>query len=401
MKRSVLIASYVIIILIGVVLTFIYYLESDRAELEQEDLIERKKDPGIIIEEGGSTGVSGEPNVKNVTATVEFGNDDPLYLNYLNLPNPFDGVYKDILVESVVLARPKSYFEVNTNLYDSFREDISSKHLSLFLNDSHFTTGGGTKVNYESRINFSEVFYLNKFSDDDYNDGENITGFNISSGSKILDYIIDFEEDFEIDEFHESFIIIFGREYFVIDKGDIDNNKIFLENPYSFRIWEGENISGKYPGINLTNFSIEFFGEESIKLKVNNETTMLLGSNSYHEFENLYVYIDEVLFSTNLGVGASLVISPKELIIHDNYIEYEEKAVKEIEFIFVEDGTEYDYLIMTWTTDDELFLTPDRNVFIPFFENLEFAMTDIYRNPSNDKYSNVSLNVFSHKITQI
>ena len=289
-------------------------------------------------------------------------------------------------VESSIFSNSDRHLNLNENLKDVFGRYVDEDSFDIF-----FESGGD--FDYRQKIEVGNGFMLEDFEDEDDED-EKVFGFMLDSGDVIFNYSIDFSKGILWEDFSGSEIFMFGRDYYVFD-GSSDRIG-FLEFPGFFDLYYDEDVVLEHPMIGLVNFSLDFLNKEKVILNVDGERVRSLNVGEFYVGEGFYIFVEDILYSGKGEGRVELVISPRRIIVEDGYIKPESEIIEDIEFfISPEDEDLIEEIKFSWVLDDEFFLGKDVELSVPFFDNLNFSISDVKSEDSGKSYVDVYLSVES------
>lgn len=301
-------------------------------------------------------------------------------------------LYLESQEETILLAKENRELNLNEKLIDVFREYVEEEHLPIFLKNNIDTLDEHTQ-----EIRLSENFEIKEFSDNKYNDGEKTDGFHLSNNDLILDYEIDFGGKLSWNELVDKDVFILGRHYKVIF-ADYNSKKIsLLEFPYSFILKEGEILEFE-TSKGKNNLSIYFLAEEYVALNIDGEKTKKLYKKDSYGNENMEIAIENIIPSNKYRKGkVDIIISPRKLVFQEGTFQHDSKNIEEIEISFVSVSKDVlEKIKISWELEEEFFLTSKTTLTMPFFETINFTMSERIIDEQENNYWEVFLNTKSY-----
>jgi len=315
--------------------------------------------------------------------------------------------------KSVLLAKSSDNLNLGDRWTDVFTGTIDDTDMPTLLADGTYIADDGDTFDYEQSITIGNPNFTH-FRDSDYeeevglNERTPILGFKISSSTFIMNYTLDFISDAETDidsgdaeDIEGSMLPLFGREYYVsnLDNGSTGQNAFFgkltlLDAAETATIKEGETIT-----VMGHEISLAFIDADEVAFMIDGERVPSSGklttSTSPRDIGN-----DEYLGVTDISKAYETVTGSATFSIGRGKLEITSStSATEIELNdvaidgvrgFVHMGTassgveKIDKIVIEWVSDDELFLTPGKELVMPGFEAIKFTMGNFVR-PAEEK----------------
>lgn len=382
MGAKLLIGVVVVLIIIWVTAIFFLWGGDDVALNENESVGNNESESaGNVVEEVGL-----DDEDVSVDVSVSAGGVGAVLVYNISIGSS---------LEEIKLAKENKFLNVGEMLVD-----VSGRRIHDDVFPDYLGKVSGKRLEYSSEIKLSGDLTLEKFSNNDYADGNKTTGFVLLPDDLILDYEISFSDEILWEDFVREDIRIFGVPYKVV-ASDYDTERIDLfEFPYSFSLMDDDvvNIESYYYD---ANFSIYFADVDDVILMIDGERTERLSAGDIYRGDNFSVFVDDFWYSsTNKKNLVNLVISPREISLVDGIIMNEFGEVEGIE-VFIEDDEYLEKIMFSWYIEDDTFFTPDENyssLTIPFFDSLTLSMDDYKRDPDRKKYWNIDMEATSYEV---
>lgn len=291
----------------------------------------------------------------------------------------------------VVLEKGSTKVNVGDAVSTVFGTTVNDDDLEVLLADGTYRNGENIEFDYEQKITLGS-WSFDQFSDSEYNDREPSLGVRIADGTHVLNYTLEFTTDAESDvsggdlvDFETTTLTLLGKEYYI---SDFDNSTLditLLDTANSGVVNEGETTEVMV-GDTKYEVSAQIFSSTQVVFTVNGERTnslnqgqtQKLADGTYLGIKNIYYVsketgISQVEFS--LGSG-------KLELLNGESIEVNDVVVDEV-MSYVTRGTsssgkeKIDKIILSWTADEDVFVTEDSNAIMPGFESLKLSMLEV------------------------
>lgn len=297
--------------------------------------------------------------------------------------------------ESVVLSKSSNKLNVGESLAGVYPyvNDIS---LPVFLADDYVEDAYGERYSYEQKIGFTENMKLENFSDLDYDNGNPTIGMKIDRGEKILNYTLAFTQRPDPQVIIGSVITILGKDYVIINFDRNTSKAYLMESAYTFVIEEGEqaviDYNTEFFRGNL-NVSLDYISATEVRLIVNGKATSSLKQGETARLEEgMYVYIKESMYSAkDSGISkVELSISPRMIRLENGRdLLINEEEINGILVNMIIDSLGLSRIFLTWTSEDEQFLTPENSLELPGLKDFYFTLSEM-KYASGENYTDVN-----------
>jgi hypothetical protein len=290
--------------------------------------------------------------------------------------------------ESVKLERSSDKFNLGDNAKNVFVTAITKNNLPTILADGKYRDDSNDEFSYTQKIDLGNNLILTHFRDTDYSTTPTV-GIRIPSGTHVLNYTLDFTKDptFTAAKLETTTLPLLGKEYFVLDVGN--NELTLLDSAASTIVAEGETATLRV-GSKTYTVTAEVFGSENVKLIINNEATRLLRAGETSRLsDGSYVGVKELVIQNyqggkklaeiSIGAGKLVLTDGQEVRLNDDSITGLTATVRNQSGVL-------DRIVLSWSTDDEVFITPEKEAIMPGFGNIKVVMTGFnYPNPEEVK----------------
>jgi hypothetical protein len=300
--------------------------------------------------------------------------------------------------DSVKLARTSDLVNLGNDVNVVFSKSVTKDDLKTLLADGTYLNDANSEYKYEQKINLGSL-NMSFFADSDYKNKEPTVGFKLADGVRVMNYTLDFTTNAEtavatagdLTDLETTDLMILGKDYYILDakngtSGDYLGTFTLLDSANSVVVTEGESQTVTVGGKSYT-ISVAYIADGKVKLDVNGEMTNVLTSTSTTTFklkDGTYVGIKEILYNSKES-GVSKVEmsigSGKLEISSGNDVELNDDSVSGLKgYIFrgsLSSGKQtMDKIVLTWDTDDTMFVSPTSDLVMPGFNAVKLSMGD-------------------------
>ena len=259
-----------------------------------------------------------------------------------------------------------NYGEQLAGVYSS----LDKEEMETFLADGTYDDGDIDK-DYEQKITLGTTT-LDYFDDNDYNDGTPTLGFHFQNDAMVFSYEIEFDDSITMADMAETDMPLMGRLYYVLEAST--GSITLLDTAEKITATYGTTVT-----VNGHEVSIAFMDDTDVVFTIDGEDTKELAVNEYDELDDgSYIVltsnrydvkeagISKVVFS--LGAGKIDLVDGTEAELNDDDIDG-------LDVTITENGTAgfLDSITLTWTAEDDLFLTESSALSLPVFETIKLA----------------------------
>ena len=229
------------------------------------------------------------------------------------------------------------------------------------------------------------------FEDNDYKEDEPTLGFKIQNNQPILTYTLEFTDEPMWEDLVTTDLPLMGSNYYVLDV--IENDQlVLLDSAVTTDLFEGESTTVNV-GDKSYEVSINFIGDNKVKLLINGEVTNSLSESDTQRIEGgAYIGIKEINVQDYSGgvknVEFSIGLGKLELNDGQN-IELNGDDIAELKSTFTSSDGKLSKIEITWTAEDDLFVAKDSEVVMPRFEAVKLSYTGM-TNDINEKITVMS-----------
>ena len=306
--------------------------------------------------------------------------------------------------DSVKIAKASDNLNLG-NTFGVFSGTVDEDELSTLLADGTYVADDNDEYDFEQKITLGTPT-LTHFRDTDYSDTPTV-GFKIGSNTMLVNYTLDFLQDAEsdivsldMDDIEGSDMVIMGKTYYVSDlkngtSATYLGKLTLLDSANIATVNEGETITVTSGG-NSYEISIDYLDNDEVRFMVNGESAPASGKlqagESFRLNGGAYIGVRDISrleiagetgsATFSIGSGKLEITSASDIKLNDKSI----TGVKGYVYRGTNSGAaeKVDKIVITWTTDEEVFLTPSSELLMPGFEALKFTMNELVR-PEEEK----------------
>lgn len=284
---------------------------------------------------------------------------------------------KESLPGDVEIGEDSYKFEKTSNKLNlgeylaDFDSVIDEDNLPVLLKDGEFTDSDNDDFDYEQKIIIDSSVGPNYPTSSG-------TAFKVSANADVLQYVIEFSDEPDMDKLEESDLWIMGKKYHILDV--TDDEIVLLDSSEGFVVGEDSPISALGKEV-----FIEYVGQNTTKLSVDGEITDILEvGETYKLNDDYYVGIEDILYSSkengiskvefSIGNGKIAIPETEREIKVNNEVSYELLGS------YANVSGKLENITITWKADSSTLYVKEGNVeTMPVFENLNlFYDKNIY-----------------------
>ena len=292
--------------------------------------------------------------------------------------------------ESYKIEKTNTKFHIGDTVGDVIGiKTIDDDELGEMLASGQYRDADNDEFDYDQNVVLNNTLQLTLFTDNDYKRDTPTVGIKIPSGQEILTYTLDMSDEptFSDAKMKSSDLPLMGKTYYVLDTDNSSNAKLtLLDSAETTILAEGETktVDGK-------KVSIEYIGSApEVKLSVDGELTNSLGEGQTYKLnDGSYVGVKDIMYDAKDN-GISRVefsIGNGKLVVEDGKtVKMNDKNVDGLTGkIDIASGKMTD-LKLTWSADDDLFVTKDSSPEMPGFKTFKLSYTG-YNAPATETFS--------------
>jgi hypothetical protein len=283
--------------------------------------------------------------------------------------------------DSYQFEKSSTKFHLGDN-FTTIRTTVNDEQLTTLLADGEYTDDDNDEFDYTQKITMGEGD-LTLFESSEYEDDVPTVGIHFNNDEFVLNYTLTFSDNPEFADLATTDLPLMGKEYYVLNNGTSYSTPVLtlLDSAADTVLTEGESTTLNVEGTSY-DVSISFISETEVKLNVNGETTNSLSeSETYKLDDGSYVGIKDILYSSK-DSGVSKVefsIGSGKLVLTDGAeVELNEETITGLTATIENSSSKLSSIVLTWSADDDLFVTEDSVVTMPGFEavSLSYAGMD-------------------------
>jgi len=295
--------------------------------------------------------------------------------------------------EFVSLEKTNTKVNIGDTVSSVFGLTVNDDDLPTLLGDGTYDNDENTQYDYTQKITLGS-WELDHFADENNGDLPSL-GMNLSGGTFVMNYTLDFTTSVESDveggdlvDLETTMINLFGKEYYISNVDNGTNVKMeLLDTANSEMISEGETKTLNIGG-NTYEVAISTLTTTQVRLIVNEELTNELSEgSSYHLGNDVYLGIKDIFQRDVSGVVGSVefsIGSGKLEIENGQSIELNDEGVTEV-VGYVHMGSEtggkakLNKIVLSWTTEDNEYITTGSELVMPGFESIKLSFGDLVK----------------------
>jgi len=274
------------------------------------------------------------------------------------------------------LEKSSTKFHLGDTVSTVVSVNLDDDELPTLLAEGTYVDDDNADFDFEQKVTLASATQLVMFSNDDYKVDSPTLGFEITDGSSILNYTLDFRETPFWSDLVTTDLTLMGKSYYVLST-TANNSITLLDSANTVLLSEGETqtVGGK-------TVSIEFIGSApEVKLNIDGYITNNLAEGETEKLpDGSYVGIKDISYNAK-DTGISQVEfslgSGKLVLAHGSEVELNEEDVDNLN-VFITNAstaTMLDKITIEWKADDDLFIAPDAEITMPGFEALKMSFT--------------------------
>jgi hypothetical protein len=303
----------------------------------------------------------------------------------------------------VKLEKGSNYFNLGEDTND-FYPTIDEDELSVLLAKGEYLTDDNEDYEYEQEVRIGDLD-LTHFQDTDFNNDEPIIGFDIASGTFILNYTIDFTPDnVECDDSTASGddflscettnLPLMGKSYFVSDIDTTSNGwRIkLLDSAAEGTVREGEtttvvvdgtsfDVTATWMDADEVRFQVSSGGTVETTNKLMAGQTQKVAGGTAHlgvkDVSRLEVAGETGVAEFSIGKGELTIENGVEVELNSDPVsDITEGAHEVVAYITNSSATDLDKITFTWNVEDDAWIAPGVDLVYPVFETFTLSMNE-------------------------
>jgi len=303
--------------------------------------------------------------------------------------------------DSVLIQRSTDNLNLREGLQDVLVGNVDNEDLPTLLADGTYIADDNDEFSFEQKIALGNIS-IGHWRDSDYESLVGLSsrtptiGFKIPSNTYVLNYTLDFLEDVSSDidtnnrmeDIEGSDLVLMGKTYYVSEfhnDSSSDATKfhkaILLDSATVGNVKEGETatISGK-------SVSIDWIDADEVVFMIDGERAPASGKlqagQSYKLNDGSYIGVRDIAklaVSGELGTASFSIGTGKVEINHGEDIKLNDDSITGVKGYLHKSSNKLDKIVIEWKTDDESFISPQRELAMPGFGAVKFSMNEFVR----------------------
>ena len=291
--------------------------------------------------------------------------------------------------DMIKLAKSTNLFNLGEYMSD-FYSTLDSEQLSKVLASGTYTNDDNNEYDFEQNIKLGTALQLKHFVDSDFNDDKPIIGFDLASGSHILNYSLDFTPDGAeygtgLASLETTDLTMLGMSYYIVQASNVAGQGIkltLLDNANTATVSDGEEKTITV-GSNSYNVKLSFVDSANTILEVNGVKTNKLAQGDVFKIgTDTYVAVKNILYNSkesgisqvefSIGSGKIVMENGKE-------VEFNSKPISDttdqvLTTYITNDSTSITKIVMSWDLDKDTWIAPGTDLTLPGFDTIKISM---------------------------
>ncbi|MCS7134487.1 MAG: hypothetical protein NZ889_01360 [Candidatus Pacearchaeota archaeon] len=313
----------------------------------------------------------------NTIIVVGDEHDDALALTEIARYLQISGV-TTVTGESYLFEKRKDKLNLGEDL-NQIRSTLTEEQLPTILAEEKYYDTNNEEFEYKQKITTSDEIKLTHFQDYDYKNNKPTLGFELESGTFVLDYTLEFSgtgPSFDGSTLEGTSIVLMGKEYY-ISKVD-DTGITLLETTTKATVEEDAtvNVGGK-------NIKIAYFSEggKKVALVVDGvETTPIAEGKTYRLKDGTVIGVRTIIYDTRQGYKSKVVVTVgtgKIFLPKEGEVKINDKTVDGLNSYISSTDDNLQSITLEWTIDETSFLGPGDEIVMPGLKALKLMMTEM------------------------
>lgn len=293
------------------------------------------------------------------------------------------------------LEKSTNMFNLDEDLNDIY-STLDEEELSTVLASGEYMNDANDEFEYDQEI-YLYGLALGWQQDNDFNDEKPFIGFDLATGTAIMNYTLDFTPDaadcgdFGLstttdDDCETTDLPMLGRTYYVVKTETTSNGvKItLLDSANSASVTEGETLSMSVNGDSY-DVSIFFIDSDEVILDVGETRTNKLSEGDIFKVgTDLYLGVKNILYNekesgiskveVSLGSGKIVLENGQELEMNNEDISDLTDPEEIVTVYITNTTTEIDKIVLNWKVNDDMWMTTGTDLLLPGFETIKLSM---------------------------
>jgi len=277
--------------------------------------------------------------------------------------------------DSFKLERTSTFFHLGDNITAVYTSDIDDDELPELLAEGSYTDDDNDEFDFTQKVVIGGNLQLGMFEDNDYAEDEPTIGFRIPSGTTVLTYTLDFNDEPLIEDLPTSDLMIMGKTYYVLSNSTSGGNVILtlLDSAEESVVDEGTTATVAGHSVEVT-----YISSTEVKLTIDGQTTNSLSEGDTQKLsDGSYVGIKDILFNSkentvssvefSIGSGKLKLTSGSDIEINDDVVSGLSATITNTSTATLSD------IQLAWAADDDLFVTETRSETMPGFGAIKLS----------------------------
>jgi hypothetical protein len=261
-----------------------------------------------------------------------------------------------------------------------YETSLDDKDLPTLLADGTFMDDDNDEFDYKQTLDLANLT-LGLFDDDGYKRDTPTVGFDVSEGTYIMAYTLDFIDNPLWVDLETTDLPIMGKNYYVLDAVQTTKDSLtLLDSAETKTLGEGETATITVDGKSYE-VKVDFVSSTpNARFVVNGETTNSLANGATQRLAGgAYIGVKEVLYTAK-DTGTSKVefsIGAGKLILTNGEdVELNDENIDNLVVTFVNStASKLDKITLNWSAETDSWITPDSQIEMPGFNAVKMSFT--------------------------
>jgi hypothetical protein len=280
--------------------------------------------------------------------------------------------------ESFALEKDNSKLNLGELVNSVFTRSVKDSDLPTLLADGTYLDTASDEFEYTQKI---DVFglQLTQFVDSDYKDDVPTLGIKISDDTSVLNYTLTFADDPTWNTMDATGIEIMGKDYYILETNAPTNTTItLLDSSITKDVSEGQTVDitvgGKTYSVTVNDVATD--GDTKVSVNGKSPVSALPIGSTWKIEEGVYLAVKDATYKSKESATSYAEISigaGKLELINGSKIQINDDEIDGVYTYFTSSSGELQDIVISWTPEDELFITDDSTITIPGFETIKLA----------------------------
>jgi hypothetical protein len=301
--------------------------------------------------------------------------------------------------DSAKIETASAKLHIGTNLTDVKTTKITKSDMPNLLAKKTYRSHDSQSYDYEQEITVMPNLMFTQFSSSDYNGGVPTLGVHIPSTTAVLNYTLTFttpvqsavgtESSPKLTDMQNTKITILGKEYTLLNAYNGTTSGTTKFELMAGAATDTVNLNEEKTiavGDKSYTVKLSFVDSTSAKLLVNGEATDSISKGgTYKLSDGTQIGVKDISYQAFAGgvMSADITLGAQKLTIDNGQtVQLNDKNINGLTG-FINKGSvsgskqTINSIAITWKTDDQVFLTPNKELIFPGLQSVKLAMSNI------------------------